>query len=80
MELNYDMILSFHNVSKFVYVLKISSYSLHGAGNVLNALIMGIVGKCWLENVRMKRHRIVENSGMVASGIKMLRNVDIKHP
>lgn len=63
-----------------MYVLNFSSYSLHGAGNVLTALIMGIVGKCWLENVRMKRHRIVENSGMVSRGIKMLRNVDIKHP
>nr|DAK50339.1 MAG TPA: hypothetical protein [Caudoviricetes sp.] len=51
------MILIFRNVSKFVYVLNFSSYSLHGAGNVLNALIMGDVGKCWLENVRMKRDR-----------------------
>ena len=48
MELNYDMILSFHNVSKFVYVLKFSSYSLHGAGNVLNALN---VGKCWYKTL-----------------------------
>lgn len=42
---------------KFVYVLNFSSYSLHGAVNVLNTLIMGDVGKCWLENVRMKRDR-----------------------
>ena len=29
---------------KFVYVLNFSSYSLHGAVNVLNALI---IGNCW---------------------------------
>ena len=35
-------------VIKFVYVLNFSSYSLHGVGNVLNALI---VGKCWYKTL-----------------------------
>ena len=63
MVLNYDMILIFRNVSKFVYVLNFSSYSLHGAGNILNTLIMGDVGKCWLENVGIKHYYIIGKYG-----------------